>query len=58
MGAMSVWHWAIVAAIVVLLFGRGRISGLMGDVGKGLGTFKRELKQTTAKPPSDTSADS
>jgi sec-independent protein translocase protein TatA len=42
MGGFSVWHWLIVLAIVVLLFGRGRISGLMGDLGSGLGVFRRE----------------
>ncbi|ARP64329.1 twin-arginine translocase TatA/TatE family subunit [Mesorhizobium sp. WSM1497] len=58
MGAISVWHWVIVLAIVVILFGKGRISGLMGDLGKGLGAFKRELKQTATKSPDDTNSDS
>ncbi|MBY5770101.1 twin-arginine translocase TatA/TatE family subunit [Rhizobium sp. PRIMUS64] len=43
MGALSFWHLAIVTLVVLVLFGRGRLSGLMGDVGKGLGTFRREL---------------
>ena len=43
MGAMSIWHWAIVLAIVILLFGRGRISALMSDLGRGIGLFKREI---------------
>ncbi len=43
MGLMSVWHWAIVLAIVILLFGRGRISALMSDFGRGIGLFKREI---------------
>lgn len=34
MGAMSWGHWAIVILIVILLFGRGMISGFMGDIGK------------------------
>ena len=39
MGSFSVWHWLIVLAVVLLLFGgRGKISQLMGDFGKGLKT--------------------
>lgn len=42
MGTMSVWHWLIVLAVVLLLFGgRGKISQLMGDFGKGLSAFKK-----------------
>lgn len=45
MGFTSIWHWVIVLAIVVLLFGgRGKISALMGDFGKGLKSFKKGLK--------------
>ncbi len=37
MGTFSIWHWLIVLAVVLLLFGgRGKISGLMGDFSKGL----------------------
>lgn len=43
MGAFSIWHLAIVAVVILVLFGKGRLSGLMGDFGKGLGTFRREL---------------
>ncbi|MGQ0585319.1 MAG: twin-arginine translocase TatA/TatE family subunit [Reyranella sp.] len=42
MGSFSVWHWLIVLAVVLLLFGgRGKISQLMGDFGKGLNAFKK-----------------
>jgi len=42
MGSFSVWHWLIVLAVVLLLFGgRGKISTLMGDFGKGLSAFKK-----------------
>jgi len=43
MGSFSIWHWAIVILIVVLLFGRGKISDLMGDVAKGIKSFKKGL---------------
>jgi sec-independent protein translocase protein TatA len=42
MGSFSIWHWLIVLAVVLLLFGgRGKISTLMGDFGKGLSAFKK-----------------
>lgn len=45
MGFTSIWHWVVVLAIVLLLFGgRGKISSLMGDFGKGLKSFKKGLK--------------
>lgn len=43
MGAFSVWHWLAVVAVLMIFFGRGRISGLMADVGKGVGNLRREL---------------
>ena len=46
MGTFSIWHWLIVLAVVLLLFGgRGKISALMGDFGKGLKSFKQGLKE-------------
>lgn len=46
MGSMSIWHWLIVLLVVLVLFGgRGKISQLMGDVGKGLKAFKRSMKE-------------
>ncbi|MCB1519369.1 MAG: twin-arginine translocase TatA/TatE family subunit [Hyphomicrobiaceae bacterium] len=43
MGAMSIWHWVILLLIVVLLFGRGKISEVMGDVAKGIKSFKKGM---------------
>ncbi len=43
MGSMSIWHWIIVAVIVMLLFGRGKVSDLMGDVAKGIKAFKKGM---------------
>lgn len=53
MGIGSIWHWVIVLLIVMLLFGRGRISEMMGDFGKGISSFKKGLNETdesAAKP--------
>ena len=43
MGSMSIWHWIIVIAVVLLLFGRGKISDLMGDVAQGIKAFKKGM---------------
>ena len=43
MGSFSIWHWLIVLLVIALLFGAGRISGVMGDVGKGIKSFKKGL---------------
>lgn len=45
MGFTSIWHWIIVLAVVLILFARpGKISGIMGDFGKGLRSFKDGMK--------------
>ncbi len=46
MGIGSIWHWVIVLVIVLVLFGRGRISEMMGDFGKGISSFKKGLNET------------
>ena len=43
MEGLSFGHWAIVLIVVLLLFGRGRISETMGDFGKGIHSFRRGL---------------
>jgi len=53
---MSVWHWILVLAIGLLLFGgRGKISDLMGDFAKGIKSFKKGLSEdeAAAEPPKD-----
>jgi sec-independent protein translocase protein TatA len=50
MGSMSIWHWIVVIAVVLLLFGRGKISELMGDVAQGIKSFKKGMAEDeTAK---------
>ena len=44
MGSLSIWHWIVVIAVVLLLFGRGKISDLMGDVAQGIKAFKKGLQ--------------
>jgi sec-independent protein translocase protein TatA len=55
MGAFSIWHWLIVLVVVLVLFGgKGKISSLMGDFGKGLKSFKKNMKDEGGKVPADT----
>jgi sec-independent protein translocase protein TatA len=44
MGSFSVWHWLVVLAIVMLLFGAGKIPRLAGDLAKGIKNFKQGMK--------------
>ena len=45
MGAFSIWHWIIVLIVVLILFGgKGKLSIIMGDFGKGLKNFKDQVK--------------
>jgi len=45
MGSLSIWHWIIVIGVVLLLFGRGKISELMGDVAQGIKAFKKGMSE-------------
>jgi sec-independent protein translocase protein TatA len=45
MGSFSIWHWMIVIVVVLLLFGRGKISDLMGDVAGGIKAFKKGMAE-------------
>jgi sec-independent protein translocase protein TatA len=45
MGLNSVWHWLILGVVVLLLFGKGRFSDMMGDVAKGLKSFKKGMSE-------------
>jgi sec-independent protein translocase protein TatA len=48
MGSFSLTHWLVVILVIVLLFGRGRISDLMGDFAKGINSFKKGLNDDAA----------
>jgi sec-independent protein translocase protein TatA len=45
MGGLSIWHWLVVGIVVMLLFGKGRFSDLMGDVAKGIKSFKKGMAE-------------
>lgn len=51
MGGLSIWHWLLVGVVVMLLFGKGRFSDLMGDVAKGIKSFKKGMSEEEETPP-------
>ena len=58
MGAESLWHWIIVIAVVLLLFGRGKLPQLMGDFANGIKTFKKAMAEEDQRnTPSGTERD-
>ncbi len=61
MGTFSIWHWLIVLAVVLVLFGGGgKIPKLMRDMGQGINAFKKGLKEEDKKKDkvaADTDAD-
>ena len=50
MGSFSIWHWLVVAVIVLLLFGKGRISDIMGETAKGIKAFKKGMTEDETPP--------
>ena len=61
MGGLSIWHWMVVLLVVLLLFGSGKVSNLMGDFAKGIKAFKKnmaddESMEASASPPATTIA--
>ena len=57
MGSLSIWHWVVVIAVILLLFGRGKISELMRDVAQGIKSFKKGMAEDepakAETPPAD-----
>jgi sec-independent protein translocase protein TatA len=60
---LSIWKIAIIVGLVVLLFGKGKVSGLMGDLAKGIKSFKKGMAEDDDEPkaidqqPAETVAD-
>jgi len=54
--SIGFWQIAVVVVLVVLLFGRGKISSLMGDVAKGIKSFKKGMKDPTQDESDTTSS--
>jgi len=58
MGGIGIWQILIVALVVLVLFGRGRISEMMGDFGKGISSFKKGMSEEDgpSRPASEPAA--
>ena len=54
--SIGFWQIAIVVVLVVLLFGRGKISSLMGDVAKGIKSFKKGMSDNPEQSSSTTTS--
>jgi sec-independent protein translocase protein TatA len=54
MGSFSIWHWLIVLVVVLLVFGRGKIPELMGDMAKGIKNFKKGMSDDDVVEPAKT----
>ena len=50
MGSLSIWHWIVVIVVVLLLFGRGKISDLMGDVARASSPSRRAMQDDDKAP--------
>jgi len=57
MGSLSIWHWLVVGAVLLLVFGgRGKISDMMGDVAKGIKAFKKGMADDETETAAKTDA--
>ncbi len=57
MGSFSIWHWMVVLLVVLLLFGSGKVSNLMGDFAKGIKAFKKNMADDSADASMEDAAD-
>ena len=53
MGSFSIWHWLIVLAIILLVFGTKKLRNLGGDLGGAVKGFKEGMKEATADKPAE-----
>jgi sec-independent protein translocase protein TatA len=56
MGGLSIWHWMVVLLVVLLLFGGGKVSSLMGDFAKGIKSFKKNMAEPDDASMEDSAA--
>ncbi len=54
MGGIGIWQILIVAVVILVLFGRGRISEMMGDFGRGISSFKKGMSEEESSGSSST----
>jgi sec-independent protein translocase protein TatA len=57
MGSFSIWHWIVVLLVVVLIFGAGKLPNVMGDIAKGIKSFKRNMRDDEEEAPKPVASD-
>jgi sec-independent protein translocase protein TatA len=57
MGSFSIWHWIVVLLVVVLIFGAGKLPNVMGDIAKGIKSFKRNMRDDKEEAPKPVASD-
>ncbi len=57
MGSFSIWHWMVVLLVVLMLFGTGKVSNLMGDFAKGIKAFKKNMADDSTDASMEASAE-
>ena len=53
MGGLSIWHWLIVLVVIMVLFGTNRVGNLMGELGKGVKSFKQNIAEDDEQKTKD-----
>ena len=56
MGSFSIWHWLIVLAVVIIIFGTKKLRNLGGDIGAAIRNFKTSVKEESEAKPDQQSA--
>ena len=51
MGSFSIWHWIVVLLVILIIFGAGKLPSVMGDVAKGIKSFKRNMNDDEGETP-------
>ena len=51
MGSFSIWHWIVVLLVILIIFGAGKLPNVMGDVAKGIKSFKRNMNDDEGETP-------
>lgn len=59
MGTFSLWHWLVVLAVILIVFGAGKLPSVMGDLAKGIKNFKQGMKddETAQLPKEETKSE-
>jgi sec-independent protein translocase protein TatA len=57
MGSFSIWHWIVVLLVILIIFGAGKLPNVMGDIAKGIKSFKRNMRDDEEEAPKPVASD-